>query len=539
MERKKWDKGSERTSLTERKIELLESIDFIWAQNHKGEIGWERRFQEIRKFKRKHGHCNVPTKSAENRALGRWVSTQRTMYKNYMKGFVGKSLTREEQERRIFLLLKEGFLFSMIPNGQNGEDNEDGASGDVTTENSTELLTDFIKIATTIAPKIATTTNTNERIATTISKSEGNPNNLNDSNLDLKDSDDIDDRPNGKTDQQSNGTSDDQKGGISSSSSSSLPAMIPPSNPTSEISLAQVSTTTPSPTPTPSIPTTTSLKKNANARGKGEDLVVNDDRDAIVCDGNEVVKVEDVVANNGKESIDEKYEENRADMKPSGTATELKSTTNTEEKGESTTSSVVDPHNATALEYAEVRESASPTSFISKDVPGKTKSSEKIQEREVSNEVVTYNDETSSSAFFSENDTQCVAAKDSDMDINMKVESTNATETVFSTDKSTREGDQQLHGFAAAAKEKSTTKVDATKVITKKETAKVTNVSNINAKPAMVEGATRVIGMKEEENVGGDSTSSPTRRSGRARKPSARQLAAEKQSPICESIKSR
>jgi hypothetical protein len=110
---------------------------------------------------------------------------------------------------------------------------------------------------------------------------------------------------------------------------------------------------------------------------------------------------------------------------------------------------------------------------------------------------------------------------------------------VFSTDKSTREGDQQLHGFAAAAKEKSTTKVDATKVITKKETAKVTNVSNINAKPAMVEGATRVIGMKEEENVGGDSTSSPTRRSGRARKPSARQLAAEKQSPICESIKSR
>jgi hypothetical protein len=127
MERKKWDTGSERTSLTERKIELLESIDFIWAQNHKGEIGWERRFQEIRKFKRRHGHCNVPTKSAENRALGRWVSTQRTMYKNYMKGFVGKSLTREEQERRIFLLLKEGFLFSMIPNGQNpgGSGSED------------------------------------------------------------------------------------------------------------------------------------------------------------------------------------------------------------------------------------------------------------------------------------------------------------------------------------------------------------------------------------------------------------------------------
>jgi hypothetical protein len=521
MERKKWDKGSERTSLTERKIELLESIDFIWAQNHKGEIGWERRFQEIRKFKRKHGHCNVPTKSAENRALGRWVSTQRTMYKNYMKGFVGKSLTREEQERRIFLLLKEGFLFSMIPNGQNGEDN--GESGDVTSENITEMA-DFIKTATTIAPQIATATNTNERIATIISKSEGNHNNLNDSSLDLKDSDD---RPDVKTDQQSYGSSGDPKGVISSSSSSSLPAMIPPSNPTSEIPLAQVSTTAASPPPTSSISTTTSLEKIANAGRKGEDLVVNDDRD-----GNEDVKVEDVVANNGKESS--------ADMKPYGTATELKSTTQIEGKGDSTASSVVDAHNATALEHAGVRESVAP-SFISNDVPEKAKSSEKIQEREVSNEAVTYNDETSSSAPFSEQYTKCLAAKDSGM--NMKLESTNATETVSPTDKSTREGDQQPNGFAAAAKEKSTTKVDATKVITKKETAKVTtevtNVSNIETKPAMAEVAKGFISTKEVANIGGDSTLSPTRRSGRARKPSARQLAAEKQSPICESIKSR
>jgi hypothetical protein len=528
MERKKWDKGSERTSLTERKIELLESIDFIWAQNHKGEIGWERRFQEIRKFKRKHGHCNVPTKSAENRALGRWVSTQRTMYKNYMKGFVGKSLTREEQERRIFLLLKEGFLFSMIPNGQNGEDNEE--SGDVTTENITEMA-DFIKTATNIAPKIATTTNTNERIATIISKSEGNHNNLNASSLDLKDSDD---RPDVKSDQQN--SSGDQKGVISSSSSSSLPTMVPPSNPTNEIPLAQVSTITASPPPTLSVSTTTSLEKIANAGGKGEDLVVNDDRD-----GNEDVKVEDVVANNGKESTKEKYEENSAGMKASGTATGLKSTTHTEEKGEPTASSVVDVHNATVAEHAGVRESAAPTSFISNDVPEKAKSSEKIQEREVSNETVTYNDETSSSAPFSEKYTKCEAAKDSDM--NMKVESTNATETVSPTDKLTTEGDQQLNGFAAAAKEKSTMKVDATKVITKEETAKVTtevkNVLNIKTKPAMVEIAKGFSSTKEVANVGGDSTLSPTRRSGRARKPSARQLAAEKQSPICESIKSR
>eukprot|EP00532_Pseudo-nitzschia_australis_P000980 CAMPEP_0168203574 /NCGR_PEP_ID=MMETSP0139_2-20121125/24929_1 /TAXON_ID=44445 /ORGANISM="Pseudo-nitzschia australis, Strain 10249 10 AB" /LENGTH=63 /DNA_ID=CAMNT_0008129439 /DNA_START=80 /DNA_END=268 /DNA_ORIENTATION=- len=61
------------------------------------------------------------------------------MYKNYIKGFVGKSLTREEQERRIFLLLKEGFLFSMIPNGHEGgggtesEEKSNEGGGDATT----------------------------------------------------------------------------------------------------------------------------------------------------------------------------------------------------------------------------------------------------------------------------------------------------------------------------------------------------------------------------------------------------------------------
>ena len=39
---------------------------------------WQKRFQELVEFKRKHGHCNVPAKSAP---LGSWVRTNRARYR--------------------------------------------------------------------------------------------------------------------------------------------------------------------------------------------------------------------------------------------------------------------------------------------------------------------------------------------------------------------------------------------------------------------------------------------------------------------------
>jgi hypothetical protein len=41
---------------------------------------WERRFQELVKFKQKSGHCNVPIRWSENRQLGQWVENQRKFY---------------------------------------------------------------------------------------------------------------------------------------------------------------------------------------------------------------------------------------------------------------------------------------------------------------------------------------------------------------------------------------------------------------------------------------------------------------------------
>jgi len=41
---------------------------------------WSRRFNELRRFVEKNGHCNVPYKYKGNKALGLWVQSQRTKY---------------------------------------------------------------------------------------------------------------------------------------------------------------------------------------------------------------------------------------------------------------------------------------------------------------------------------------------------------------------------------------------------------------------------------------------------------------------------
>jgi Helicase associated domain len=60
---------------------------------------------------------NVPTKCKKNRALGRWVSTQRAMYKNYMGGRSSRGIAKDEIVRRIARLEELGFCFSMLMPG--------------------------------------------------------------------------------------------------------------------------------------------------------------------------------------------------------------------------------------------------------------------------------------------------------------------------------------------------------------------------------------------------------------------------------------
>ena len=56
----------------------LEDIDFIWAPF---EEKWNQSFKMLESYKNAQGHCNVPQKWKKNPSLGRWVSGQRTKWR--------------------------------------------------------------------------------------------------------------------------------------------------------------------------------------------------------------------------------------------------------------------------------------------------------------------------------------------------------------------------------------------------------------------------------------------------------------------------
>ena len=63
--------------MTDERIKLLEGIGFKWALTK-----WDDKFNELKEYKSKHQHFNVPQKSGP---LGGWVSTQRKEYKKKQK----------------------------------------------------------------------------------------------------------------------------------------------------------------------------------------------------------------------------------------------------------------------------------------------------------------------------------------------------------------------------------------------------------------------------------------------------------------------
>ncbi|KAL3936285.1 MAG: hypothetical protein SGBAC_008367 [Bacillariaceae sp.] len=105
-------KGRRSTSLTQERIGLLNDLGFTWTIRSRDTFGesWNSRFEDLREFRRIHGHCNVPSKYAENPELGIWVGTQRTQYRLHMKGRESGNLTMSNMnEDRIRALDSLGF----------------------------------------------------------------------------------------------------------------------------------------------------------------------------------------------------------------------------------------------------------------------------------------------------------------------------------------------------------------------------------------------------------------------------------------------
>jgi len=64
-----------RLKISKERASKLDSIGFTWGI--KLDARWEIMFEELRKFKDRESHCNVPQRYSDNPKLGFWVSNQR------------------------------------------------------------------------------------------------------------------------------------------------------------------------------------------------------------------------------------------------------------------------------------------------------------------------------------------------------------------------------------------------------------------------------------------------------------------------------
>jgi hypothetical protein len=101
-------KEGKKSSMTQERISALESVGFVWAKRRKGQPTWDLKFEELKRYRAENGDCLVPTKYAENPALGRWVSTQRAQYKLMQEG---KPTTMTQE--RVHLLEHLGFVWRL------------------------------------------------------------------------------------------------------------------------------------------------------------------------------------------------------------------------------------------------------------------------------------------------------------------------------------------------------------------------------------------------------------------------------------------
>jgi len=66
---------AKRSKISKERASRLDSIGFTWGSNLGAK--WDTMFEELRKFKDREGHCNVPSRYSHKPELGIWVMTQR------------------------------------------------------------------------------------------------------------------------------------------------------------------------------------------------------------------------------------------------------------------------------------------------------------------------------------------------------------------------------------------------------------------------------------------------------------------------------
>jgi len=73
VEYKKWCTDESTSELTNDRILKLCKIGFVFADDTRTPLAWKERVNELKAFKKLHGHCSVPKNFPLNKRLGLWV----------------------------------------------------------------------------------------------------------------------------------------------------------------------------------------------------------------------------------------------------------------------------------------------------------------------------------------------------------------------------------------------------------------------------------------------------------------------------------
>lgn len=78
--------GKKGQKLPMERIIKLESIGFVWGNKYPAPPTWDEQFEELKKFQKAMGHCNIMVNPTSPSPLAKWVSAQRYEYKRLHKG---------------------------------------------------------------------------------------------------------------------------------------------------------------------------------------------------------------------------------------------------------------------------------------------------------------------------------------------------------------------------------------------------------------------------------------------------------------------
>ena len=101
VEYNKFISGDKKAYITQKKIDLLNAIGFVWDR---ASNTWSQRYENLKEFHAIHGHCRLP-KNYKDQVLYRWVTKERIKYRNNSKKV--KPCHTEEQNN---LLDSIGFM---------------------------------------------------------------------------------------------------------------------------------------------------------------------------------------------------------------------------------------------------------------------------------------------------------------------------------------------------------------------------------------------------------------------------------------------